>query len=499
MRAWSVRLVCLCFAFLISGAAQAWAQNVGASQSGAWSNGSTWTTGTVPGSSNNVFIGSTTPAGAAMTATVTLTQDQSAGNVYLGYGAGTSGTLDLGGYTLTIGGMLVIGQNGGSGSLVEAGGSFTAPNVDVYSANAVAFGSGDVVSNLTLSGGASATTAGLRNVTGNATVNSGSSLNLGAAMNLSGSLNVYGSGSTLNLDGYSLSANTLFLGWNGSSPVAFDRGSGTPGTLALANLDIANGQVLSLIAGDSTPNVTVSGAGSALSTATTANVAGNATVQAGGTLNLGAAMNLSGSLNVYGSGSTLNLDGHSLSANTLFLGWNGSSPVNLINPGTISVGNLDVGNGTAFTLLGGSLVNGQIDLQGGSVLTIQPTNGTGLTLNGGLTLDPSSLDLIFNLNSAPNWDFRWKDPSSASNWISTIESLIADHQIVIMAPQGYEVIDQGGYTYIAGNFSSAVPEPSTLFLAGSSLAALTTIAAWRHCRRRFRACPGGASEASGGR
>ena len=93
----------------------------------------------------------------------------------------------------------------------------------------------------------------------------------------------------------------------------------------------------------------------------------------------------------------------------------------------------------------------------------------GLTLNGtspsSLTIDPSSMDLIFNINTSPNWDFRWQDPSGG-NWISTLESMIASGQIVIDAPQGYSVDDRGGYTYIDGNYSQpTVPEPSSLLIA----------------------------------
>src|SRR5271157_5229513 len=91
------------------------AQDTGATTSGNWNNASIWTAGTVPGSSNNVYIGSTYPSGAASTATVALTANESAANVYLGNGSGTSGTLNLGGNTLTIGSDLVIGQSGGTG------------------------------------------------------------------------------------------------------------------------------------------------------------------------------------------------------------------------------------------------------------------------------------------------------------------------------------------------------------------------------------------------
>ena len=105
------------------------AQDTGANSSGTWETASIWTGGTVPGSSNNVYNGSTYPSGAAATATVTLTASESANNVYLGNGSGTSGTLNLGGNTLTIGNDLIIGQNSGTGTLNEGGGSFTATNL----------------------------------------------------------------------------------------------------------------------------------------------------------------------------------------------------------------------------------------------------------------------------------------------------------------------------------------------------------------------------------
>ena len=127
MTRWSKKLL-MAAAAMFMGTAAAFAQDTGTSTSGNWEDGAIWTSGTVPGSSNNVFIGSMYPAGSAATATVTLTTSESAGNVYLGYGNnGGTGTLDLGNNSLTIAGTLYIGQNGGTGILQEgAGGSFTA-------------------------------------------------------------------------------------------------------------------------------------------------------------------------------------------------------------------------------------------------------------------------------------------------------------------------------------------------------------------------------------
>ena len=241
MRSWIGRLGFLSAVLVIGGPSAAKAQNVGAVASGNWNNGSTWTTGTVPGSSNNVYIGSTSPSAAV--ATVTLTQAQSASNVYLGNGSGTDGTLDLAGNSLTISGSLVIGQSSGTGTLNEAGGSFTAQNVFVENGNTLTFGAADSVGFLNLNGGSSVTTAAVGNVIFGANVSDGSTLTLGA--NLSTSIynngtsnyvNIQDQGSTLNMGGHSLSTGTLYLGYYGSSSVTLeDRGTITAGTLNLGN------------------------------------------------------------------------------------------------------------------------------------------------------------------------------------------------------------------------------------------------------------------------
>jgi hypothetical protein len=229
--------------------------------------------------------------------------------------------------------------------------------------------------------------------------------------------------------------------------------------------------------------------GASASTTGSGTVTGNIDVYSGSTLNLGANLSLSGYLNVQ-DGSTFNAQGHALTADTLYAGWNGSSAATLINLGPAALTNLYVGNttaGTNLTLHGGDVVNSLIDLRGGSVLTVQQAGGIGLTLNGtsasSLTIDPSSMDLVFNLNTTPNWDFRWKDPSSGGNWIGTIDSLIASGAIVVNSPDGYSVMDQNGYTYIMGGVSS-IPEPSSWVLA--CLATMGVTIGVRGRRRRGR-------------
>jgi hypothetical protein len=127
MRTYSKTFLCLMGVWTVAGTVSG--QDTGAKGNGNWENAAIWTTGAVPGASNSVYIGSTYPNGAAATATVALTANDSAANVYLGNGNSTNGTLNLGGNTLTIGGSLVIGQNGGTGTLNAGGGSLAAATV----------------------------------------------------------------------------------------------------------------------------------------------------------------------------------------------------------------------------------------------------------------------------------------------------------------------------------------------------------------------------------
>jgi hypothetical protein len=563
----------------------------GANTTGSWENSSIWTGGTVPNSSTNVYIGSTYPTGAAGTATVTLTADESADNVYVGYGSPTTGTLNLGGNTLTITGGLTIGEYGGTGSLVDAGGSFTTPSLSMFiGGTALTFGTADVTGGIDIENGAALTTVATGNITGGGAVANGATLNLGANMSIgSGGLNIEGTGATLNLGGYNVSANTLYLGYD-IAAVNLNRGSGTQGAFTLTNLDLGNSQNFSLISADrisggtvnidtgatlttaasanissnvvmsviggtlnlganmnigsnsmtvagtgatlnlaghnltasalslgyiSTPVVTfergtgTQGAlnvgtlyignsqnlalistdrigtayivGGTLTTAASANISGNVNLGISssgldGTMNLGANLSLSGNLDVQDSGTIFNAQGHAVSAAVLYLGWNGSAPVTVSNLGTVTAADLAMGNETSVTLHGGDVISTEIELLQSSVLNVlESSAGTGLTLNGtsmsDLTIDPSSMDLIFTSTAPTSWDFRWKDLNGTTNWISTLTTMIDDQQInLTLAPgQTYEVLNSSGYTYID---AVSVPEPSSMMLAGLSLAGL---------------------------
>jgi hypothetical protein len=79
MRSRITSLLCLVATWAVAGTASG--QDTGAKSNGNWETATIWTGGAVPGSSNNVYIGSTHPTGAAATATVTLTANEAAANV----------------------------------------------------------------------------------------------------------------------------------------------------------------------------------------------------------------------------------------------------------------------------------------------------------------------------------------------------------------------------------------------------------------------------------
>jgi PEP-CTERM motif len=240
-------------------------------------------------------------------------------------------------------------------------------------------------------------------------------------------------------------------------------------TDVVTNLNLGNGEA----------------SGATATTAATGNITGSAEIDAASTLHLGANLNLSGALDIF-NGGTVDAHGFGITANQLTVGYFGTSASFLTNTGPIDVNYFFMGNASGMTMHGGDVINNSITLVNGSTLTVNETGAIGLTLNGAfdgaLSLDSTShLDLNFTSNTGPNWDFRWADPASGGNWISTIDSLISSGQIVISSPDGYSVVDQGGYTYVMGGISS-VPEPSSLVLAGLATAGIAAGMTWR--RRR---------------
>ncbi len=241
------------FVFILSAllatlALPAFSQDTGVLVSGDWGTPSTWTSGTVPNSSNTnrVFIGSTYPNSpqAISNATVTLTQDESAANVLLGYSNGSPslGTLNLGANHLTITNNLTVGcfpGGGGVGVITEiGGGSFTAGSILMFnSGNSLTMGAADVTSTIDIENDGILTTTVVGNITNGGAIANGATLNLGANLNVGapGALNVESTGATttLNMKGHNITAPLLDLGYDLTSAVTLDRGSGTQGTLTL--------------------------------------------------------------------------------------------------------------------------------------------------------------------------------------------------------------------------------------------------------------------------
>ena len=67
------------------------------------------------------------------------------------------------------------------------------------------------------------------------------------------------------------------------------------------------------------------------------------------------------------------------------------------------------------------MITDLIDLKNSSMLTVQEMSGIGLTLNGttfsSLTIDPSTMDLVFTSTAPGIWDFRWLD-QGGGNWVA---------------------------------------------------------------------------------
>jgi fibronectin-binding autotransporter adhesin len=317
--------------------------------SGIWEISSTWSPMGVPGSSDYAFIGSNEPEifNSAGTASVTLAADQEVYDVYVGYFTGTtgtlstSGTLDLGGYTLTAN-QISIGQIGASGTIIHDGGSFSTPYLNVYSGNSLALAANDTISTLaTLDLGAQLTTASSGNIAYSLTLSDTSTLTLGAPLVVSGIVDVE-QYSTLNAAGYPISAYTVDIGANFLQPVTL-LGLG-PITAEYLNV---GGQAFNLSASDTVANLVLK-ENAQVATVTTGNVTSTVTVSTSSTLTLGASLSLAGALDVEDS-STLNMAGYPVSVSTLDLGWNDLQAVMVVNRGPITATNLNVAS-EAFNL-----------------------------------------------------------------------------------------------------------------------------------------------------
>ncbi len=175
LSAWMATLTAPAFAGII------WAQ-----ASGNWESTATWAGGVAPGSADNAYIGSSQAPG-VNNATVTLQAAESASGVYVGYGSPSNGVLNLNGHTLTITNALTIGDLGGTGTVNENGGSFSAGGLDMYTGgSSFTFGSADAVANIDIENGAALSTVATGNITTGGNIVAGGVVNLGANTSMSG-------------------------------------------------------------------------------------------------------------------------------------------------------------------------------------------------------------------------------------------------------------------------------------------------------------------------
>jgi hypothetical protein len=335
---------------------------------------------------------------------------------------------------------------------------------------------------LLYAGGSQITTTAAGNVTGDAHVG-GSTLNLGANMTLTGTMNI--GSSTFNMNGHTLMADTIAL----DAVALVNRGALKATTLYVES------QTFNLSPADTVTNYSVYDATSALNssvvslvaqnlshatTTTAGTVTGSVQLLSASTLTLGANMTLSGSMDVEYN-STLDMGGHSLTADTIYVGHFDDPPASVINNGGIQALNLYLGRGSGMTMHSDDVLNALLSITGNSTLTVLQANGqlTGLTLNGNVAgdlsiLDTSVLDLAFGNQSFPNWIFRWADPTGGGNWDAALANLISGGRIVISAPNGYSILDQSGYTYIEGGVVAppSTPEPASAALVGLGLIAI---------------------------
>ncbi|HSQ56446.1 MAG TPA: hypothetical protein VLM40_11955, partial [Gemmata sp.] len=379
------------------------ANDYGLVVSGSWSVATNWSDGVVPGMGDNAFVGSTTPSGALSTATVSLTQDVSAGNLYLGHDNGTSGTLALGDFTFT-GKSLFFGFVG-TGSITRGTGHIDVTTFDIRNSNSFTLASTDVIHNIL-------------------NVSSGSSFTLSANLAISDKLDIKDSGTVLNAAGHDITAtNQILLGWDGVGAALQNRGKLTTNQLLL------RGQTFQLTSTDAVGRFTIDagatnlGAGvvinrldlSTNSTATTVetgNITNYVNVASGSTLTLGANLTLTDKLDILNSGTVLDAAGHNITAtNEILLGWDGVG-ASLQNRGTLTTNQLSLRGQTfqltstdavgRFTIdagatnLGAGVVINRLDLSTNSTATTAETgnitafvlvdSGSTLTLGANLTL-----------------------------------------------------------------------------------------------------------------
>ena len=424
----------------------------GAIANGDWNNAATWTPATGPPlATDNAFIGSSTPAGSAANATVSLTANEAINSLHLGYTAGTNGMLNLAGNTLTAT-NIDIGVFAGVGSINHGGGHFETMNFSVFNANTFTFDAADRSANLAIRSGSTVTSADILNVSTAVTVfDQGSQLNLGANLMLTGDLDIRGSGANaaiVDAGGFDITARDIFIGRFSQAGNILNDGAITANrdlfvennTFTLdANDSVArtvgagNAGILNLDANSAAQNARVYGGGTINTAATTNLSTGALLTEANSLLDLGANLTLTDDLDIRGTGATaatVNANGFDITARDIFIG-RFSQAGDILNDGAITANRdlfvenntftLDANDSVAQTVGAGNAGVLNLDAAtaaqnarvygGGTINTVATTN---LSTGALLTEANSLLDLGANLTLTDDLDIRGTGATAAT-------------------------------------------------------------------------------------
>jgi hypothetical protein len=381
------------------------------------------------------------------------------------------------GSTLTLGSDLsvtgLVDVSGTNSTLNAQGHKITAGTLNlVAGTNAQLQNKGDLaVGNLSVSS-MNLHLSATDTVTNSVRVYTNGTVTLGADLSVTGLVDIAFDNSTLDAQGHRITAGSLYLGYNGGSNVQLlNRGDLAVGNLFLRNVNLTLG------AADTVTN--------------------SIKVHDSGTLTLGADLSVTGSVEVAWGSSTLDAQGHNITADTLFVGYPAGTRAKLLNDGAITVANWYQDNSTRVELNDGNDAVQFLSLSGFSNLTVKSAL-TGLTLDGASAdslslnnISPGTLTLELNGLQA-GWVFRWANPDGGDH-IADLNALIGQDRIQFSLSNGaqYEIVSQGGYTYIV----QPVPEPGSVLLIAAPVAVgvclrrrnrSSALATARNCFHPFR-------------
>ncbi len=471
---------------------------------GPWTAPSSWNANGVPVSTDDVYVGSDSRiAGSAISATINLTQNQSAQNVFLGYGNGTSGTLQLGNFNLTVNYLLVGADGNGVGIVNRGTGGLVVGNTLFVNNTNFTFAANDTATILSLTN-ATGTTTATGNIKDLASLSSRSTLNLNSNLNLA--RYAYVSDSTINAQGHNITT-TESINLANATAVIANRGSLNTNRLSVNNqsfnlnssdridtFELINGTT-ALVSGIAINSLILDS--STGTTASVGNITSSVTLKNASTLNLTSDLNLTN--NVYVSSGTVNMQNRNISAPAGIILY--SSTSHLTNRGNLntsilyvdgqifdirttdSIGTLSLVNGATTTLPVSSAVSalsannvstatvrtatvGSLTIANGSTITVKSGQPTGLNLTdstaGAIYVDATS-KLRLEVDGAVNgWVLRWANPAGG-NHIADLNTLISAGKIDFTLTNGghyFVTSNADGFTYVL----QPVPEPATTML-----------------------------------